>query len=146
MSLLFNEVKKRSVSETIVEQVKQLILQGRLEPGQKLPSERALAEQLNVGRSSVREGTSALIALGIVEIRPGEGVFVREDFPRSTLESVEWSSLLLNGRSTDLIEARVAVEVATARLAAQRASVADQQRLMHLAEQMAHHRAIRRLY
>jgi GntR family transcriptional regulator, transcriptional repressor for pyruvate dehydrogenase complex len=137
VSQLFDEVKRLNISETIIQQVKQLILQGKLKAGQKLPSERLLAEQLGVGRSSVREATSALLALGIVEIRPGEGVFIRSDFPRSTIASVEWSSLILNGHAHDLIEARNAVESATARLAAQRATPPEHQQLHTLVEQMA---------
>jgi GntR family transcriptional repressor for pyruvate dehydrogenase complex len=121
-SQLFDEVRKSSVTETIVTQVKQLLLDGRLVPGQKLPSEREMAEQLRVGRSTVREATSAMVALGIVEIRPGEGVYIRSDFPQSTIESASWSSLVLTGHTQDLVEARRAIEVATARLAAVRAT------------------------
>lgn len=134
---LFQEVKKASVSETIVQQVKDLILRGQLEAGDKLPSERELSEQLRVGRSSVREATSALLALGVIEIRSGEGVFVREDFPRSTLECVEWSSLLLNQHSDDLPEARICIEVPIARLAASRATPDERQHLRELVDQMA---------
>ncbi len=136
MSPMFEEVKKLTVAETIVNQVKERILEGQLIPGQKLPSERELAEQLSVGRSSVREATSAMVALGIVAIRPGEGVFIRTDFPRSTIASIEWSSLMLTGSAQDLVEARISVETATAKLAALRAT-AEQRRYLHrLAEQM----------
>lgn len=133
---MFDPVKKLSVSETIIVQVKDLILQEKLKPGQKLPSERDLADQLGVGRSSVREATSAMVALGIVEIRPGDGAYIRSDFPRSMLESLDWSSLLLNGRSNDLVEARVIVERATARLAAQRATHEDRKRLGDIVAKM----------
>lgn len=122
VSQLFGEVRKSSVTETIVNQVKQLLLEGRLVPGQKLPSEREMAEQLHVGRSSVREATSAMVALGIVEIRPGEGAYVRSDFPQSTIASASWSSLVMTGHTQDLVEARRAIEVATVRLAALRAT------------------------
>jgi GntR family transcriptional repressor for pyruvate dehydrogenase complex len=134
---LFSEVPKATVSERIIEQVKELVLQGKLRPGQRLPSERELAEQLSVGRSSVREATRAMVALGVVEMRPGEGAFIRPDFPRSTMESVEWSSLMLNGHSQDLVEARMAVERTTAKLAAGRAAPEERARLRGLAEQMA---------
>jgi GntR family transcriptional repressor for pyruvate dehydrogenase complex len=137
MSQLFDEIKRLNLSETIVQQVKQLILQGKLRAGHRLPSERLLAEQMGVGRSSVREAISALLALGIVEIRPGDGVFIRPDFPRSTIASVEWSWLMLNGHANDLIEARMAVEVCTARLAAERAIEAERHQLRSLIEQMA---------
>lgn len=136
MQPLFDEVKRLNLAQTIVEQVKQLILRGQLHAGQKLPSERELADQLRVGRSSVREATSAMLALGIIEIRPGEGAFIREDFPRSMLESIAWSSLMINGHSTDLLEARMAIEVATAELAALRSTPEERRRLHELVEQM----------
>lgn len=136
MSTLFNEVEKSTRSERIIHQVKDLILEGKLLPGQRLPSERALAEQLSVGRSSVREATRAMVALGIVEIRAGDGAYIRADFPRSTMESVEWSSLLLNGHSSDLVEARMAVECNTAKLAAARATPEARARLRALAQSL----------
>lgn len=137
MPNLFGEVERRTVAQSIVEQVKELILQGRLNSGQKLPSERELAEQLGVGRSSVREATSAMLAMGIIEIRPGEGAYVRPDFPQSMLDCVEWSALMLNQDSSDLFEARVAIETSTAGLAASRATREDKERLYQIVEQMA---------
>ena len=137
MAQLFGEVERRTVAQSIVEQVKELVLEGRLNPGQKLPSERELAEQLGVGRSSVREATSAMLAMGIIEIRPGEGAYVRPDFPQSMLDSVEWSAFMLNQYPIDLFEARVAIETSTARLAASRATDEDKERLYQIVEQMA---------
>ncbi len=109
MSKLFNSVKRATVAETIVEQVKELIIDGQLTPGQKLPSERELAEELKVGRSSVREATSALVALGVAQVRQGEGVFIRPDFPDSVIHNIEWSAYLLRGQMEDLIETRLAI-------------------------------------
>lgn len=60
MQPLFDEVKRLNLAQSIVEQVKQLILRGQLRAGQKLPSERELADQLRVGRSSVRKVTVTL--------------------------------------------------------------------------------------
>jgi GntR family transcriptional repressor for pyruvate dehydrogenase complex len=137
MAQLFGEVERRTVAQSIVEQVKELVLQGKLHPGQKLPSERELAEQLGAGRSSVREATSAMLAMGIIEIRPGEGAYVRPDFPQSMLDSVEWSAFMLNQHSADLFEARVAIETSTAKLAASRATREDQDQLDRLVKQMA---------
>jgi GntR family transcriptional repressor for pyruvate dehydrogenase complex len=137
MAQLFGEIERRTLAQSIVEQVKELVLQGRLNPGQKLPSERELAEQLGVGRSSVREATSAMLAMGIIEIRPGEGAYVRPDFPQSMLDCVEWSALMLNQHSADLFEARIAIETVTARLATARATPADKEQLDRIVEQMA---------
>lgn len=123
MTKLFNHVKRLSVTETIVEQVKGMMIDGQLTPGQKLPSERELAEELRVGRSSVREATSALVAMGVAQVRQGEGVFIRPDFPESVINNIEWSSLFLRGQIKDLVETRLAVEVAIVSLATQRASL-----------------------
>ena len=136
MSKLFNSVKRATVTETIVEQVKDLIIAGQLTAGQKLPSERELAEELSVGRSSVREATSALVALGVAQVRQGEGVFIRPDFPDSVIHNIEWSAYLLRGQMEDLIETRLAIELTTARLASERASQADRQELRRLAYAM----------
>ena len=137
MAGLFAEVERRTVSQSIVEQVKQLIQEGRLRAGQKLPSERELSAQLGVGRSSVREATSAMLALGIIEIRPGEGAFICPNFPQSMLECVDWSTLIGTQGPGDLFEARTAIETSTARLAALRATAEDRVRLCQLVERMA---------
>jgi GntR family transcriptional repressor for pyruvate dehydrogenase complex len=136
MTELFAEVERRNIPQSIVEQVRQLIADGRLRAGQKLPSERELSAQLGVGRSSVREATSAMLALGIIEIRPGEGAFIRPDFPQSMLECVDWSTLIVNQGSNDLFEARIAIETSTARLAALRATSEEQRGLYRLVQQM----------
>jgi GntR family transcriptional repressor for pyruvate dehydrogenase complex len=136
MSKLFSHVKRATVSETIVEQVKDLIIDGQLTAGQKLPSERELAEELRVGRSSVREATSALVAMGVAQVRQGEGVYIRPDFPESVIDKFDWSALMLRGQLDDLVETRLAIEQATVRLAAERASAQTRKELRRLAQLM----------
>ena len=134
MTKLFDHVKRSTVSETIVEQVKELIIDGQLTAGQKLPSERELAEELRVGRSSVREATSALVAMGVAQVRQGEGVYIRPDFPDSIINNIEWTSLFLRGQIKDLVETRLALELAIVRLATQRASQETRMELCRLAQ------------
>ncbi|MCY4538764.1 MAG: FadR/GntR family transcriptional regulator [Chloroflexi bacterium] len=136
MTKLFNSVKRATVAETIVEQVKDLIIDGQLTAGQKLPSERELAEELKVGRSSVREATSALVALGVAQVRQGEGVFIRSDFPDSVIDSIDWSALMLRGQIEDLIETRLVVELAIVRLATERAAQSTRRELLQMANEM----------
>jgi len=71
-------IKSTRIYEEIVRQVKAMIAEGRLKGGDRLPPERDLAEKFVVSRTSVREALRALESLGLVEIRPGEGTFVRE--------------------------------------------------------------------
>ncbi|MEK3890410.1 FadR/GntR family transcriptional regulator [Bacillus sp. FSL K6-3431] len=68
--------EKSKVYLAIVKEIRQIILEGKLGPGDKIPSERELSEQLNVGRSSVREALRALELLGLIETRRGEGTFL----------------------------------------------------------------------
>src|SRR4030095_13840330 len=74
------------IYEEIVRQVKQMIAEGRLKSGDRLPPERDLAEKFVVSRTSVREALRALESLGLIEIRPGEGTFVREMSVESLIE------------------------------------------------------------
>ena len=78
LRLSFRPIKTKRIYEEIVEQLKELISKGELKHGQKLPAERELAESLGVSRASVREALTALEAIGILDIRPGDGTFIRE--------------------------------------------------------------------
>ncbi|HJV47635.1 MAG TPA: FadR/GntR family transcriptional regulator [Holophagaceae bacterium] len=115
-------IKTKRLYEEIVDQIKHLIAEGKLKPGDKLLAERDLADRFQVSRASVREAIRTLEMLGIIDIRPGEGTFVRgtetDDIirPLAMFLAVERNSLL------DMFEMRRIFETATASLAAQRAT------------------------
>src|SRR5213076_1544426 len=71
-------IKSTRIYQEIVRQIKAMIAEGRLKSGDQLPPERDLAEKFLVSRTSVREALRALESVGLIEIRPGEGTFVRE--------------------------------------------------------------------
>ncbi len=77
MNSIYNQIRPHKIPEEIVQQVKSLIKDGKLQPGEKLPPERTLANLLGVGRSSLREAINILETLGFVEIRKRKGIFVR---------------------------------------------------------------------
>ena len=77
MQPVFKEVQVEKVSDKIADQLALLIQDGRLLPGDKLPSERDLIKMMNVGRSSLREALNRLEILGFVEIRKRKGIFVK---------------------------------------------------------------------
>jgi GntR family transcriptional repressor for pyruvate dehydrogenase complex len=77
MNSIYNQIRPNKIPEEIVQQVKSLIKDGKLQPGEKLPPERTLADLLGVGRSSLREAINILETLGFVEIRKRKGIFVR---------------------------------------------------------------------
>ena len=73
----FEAVRKNKVYEEVARQIERLILK-KLKPGDKLPSERELAEMLQVSRSSIRDAIRGLELMGMVEPRQGAGTIVRE--------------------------------------------------------------------
>jgi GntR family transcriptional repressor for pyruvate dehydrogenase complex len=106
------------IKERVAGQLRGLIEAGSLQAGEQLPSERELAEQLGVSRSTVREAVQFLGALGLVEIRHGSGTFVRSD---GDLPS-EWLQWTRRHRVEvhELLEVRRGLEAVAAELAAER--------------------------
>ena len=76
--LFSKPVKKQTLPEQMAETIKELILSGKLEAGDTLPTEPELCEQFGVSRAVVRDATRILMALGLVEVKHGAGVFVTE--------------------------------------------------------------------
>lgn len=74
----FQRIQSEKLSQSVVKQVELLILRGILRPGERLPSERELAEKMGVSRPSLREAIADLQERGLVETRAGAGVYVAE--------------------------------------------------------------------
>jgi len=107
-----------------VEQIRDLIKAGKLKPGDKLPPEQVLAEEFGTSRPSVREALSALEILGITESRGGKGNFIM-DTPRSPLYEQKFRELAEEESPFEVLEARKAVEIEIADLAAKKATPED---------------------
>ena len=87
---IFAPIRVARRYEGVVEQIREMILKGKFKPGDKLPSERQLCEEFEVGRPSVREALRALEITGLIEIRHGEGAFVKDiDFTHVVLSMKE---------------------------------------------------------
>ncbi len=117
----FKTIKRESNLEVIVQQIKDQIKKGILKPGEKLPSERKLADQLGVSRASVREAVQALAFSGYLEIIQGKGTYILEMATRYD-EIVNFFSEFSNYSLDYLMEARIMLEGEFARLAALNAS------------------------
>lgn len=94
---------------------------GDLAPGTRLPPERQLAATLEVGRSAVREALAALEILGIVDVRPGSGTYLRGSASDLLPQTLRWGLLIGERNTAELIELRSGLEIYVARLAAARA-------------------------
>jgi GntR family transcriptional repressor for pyruvate dehydrogenase complex len=101
------------------------LLSGEIKPGERIPSERKLSETLGVGRSVVREALKSLMVLGLIDVRQGDGTYLKRTDSDLLPQAIEWGLLLGTKRITDLVEARHHLEVLLAGLAAQRRSEAD---------------------
>jgi len=130
-------IKSTRIYEEIVRQVKALIAEGRLKSGDQLPPERDLAAQFKVSRTSVREALRTLESLGLIEIRPGEGTFVREVSVESLIEPLAHVILSQREAIGELFEARRLLEPAIAGLAARRATQEDLQEMERILEEQA---------
>src|ERR671937_3249214 len=109
-------VKSTRIYEEIVRQIKAMISEGRLKSGDQLPPERDLAEKFLVSRTSVREALRALESVGLIEIRPGEGTFVREVSVDALVEPLALVLLSQRAMIAELFEARRLLEPAIAGL------------------------------
>jgi GntR family transcriptional repressor for pyruvate dehydrogenase complex len=102
-----------------------LFTSGSIEPGTRLPPERHLAVSLGVGRSAVREALAALEILGIVDVRPGSGTYLRGTASELLPQTLRWGLLIGQKNTAELLELRSGLEIYVARLAAGRASGSD---------------------
>lgn len=112
------------------------LLTGDLVPGQKIPSERQLAEALSIGRSTVREAIKSLSLLGLLEQRIGDGTYLSKSSSDLLPQVIEWGLLLGEKRLDDLLEARYELEVLLAGWAAERRSDEQLARLQDLVKEM----------
>jgi GntR family transcriptional repressor for pyruvate dehydrogenase complex len=115
-------VTRKPLYERLVEHLRAYVVDAGLAAGDRLPSERELSEGLGVSRASIRQAIVALEVQGIVEVRHGEGAFLR--VPKmDSLSMVQLTDL--RRRLPDILDAREAIEVMFASLAAQRRTEAD---------------------
>lgn len=131
---------KSRVYMEIVEQIKGLIKTGYLKAGSPLPSERELAEKLEVSRSSVREAVTILESLGILEVIHGKGSFIRDFRNTKSMESYfDTFALLFDinpSQTLQLLEVRKILEPQAAALAAKNATAGDVLSLQEIQEEM----------
>ena len=128
--------------DQVADALQREIAEGRLRPGEKLPPERLLCAQLGVSRTVIREAVRSLAAKGLVDVRSGGGVWVRQPTARPAAELLGIAMQTAGGGVTwaDVLEIRRLVEVEAAGRAAQRRTGADLRQLGAILET---HRASR---
>src|SRR5216684_6927099 len=125
------------IYEEIVRQIRTLISEGKLKSGDRLPPERDLAERFRVSRASVREALRSLQSRGLIEIRAGEGAFVRDVSVEALIEPLALVILPHREAVGELFEARRILEPAIAALAARRATREEVGEMERILEEQA---------
>lgn len=122
MTTDFVKLSRSSASRDATRVIKELIISGRLKPGDRLPSERELSEMLGISRPTVRESIHALVAMNILQTRHGYGTYVASLDTGELLQPLQFVLSMAKGALQELFEARLVLEPAIAAFAAQRAS------------------------
>ena len=110
-------IPRKRVSEEVAARIQELIASRNLKRGDRLPSEREIAETLGVGRSAVREGLGYLAALDIITVRQGQGSFVNEPQRLAILDRESLGSKERRERLRMATQARCVLDCAVVELA-----------------------------
>jgi len=122
--LHLRKAKPIRLFDQAIEQIRVLIIEGHLKPGDKLPSENELSQMMDVSRSSVREALRALESNGVIQVRSGAGAFVSDDAKVLISLNQTIQTLLSRGNLVlQLMQVRGAIECLAASLAAK--SISD---------------------
>ncbi|MGK9183005.1 FadR family transcriptional regulator [Priestia filamentosa] len=122
--------------EQVAEELLLNIKNGDLKPGDKLDSVWQLAENFQVGRSAIREALSALRAMGLIEMRQGEGTFVREFDPSMISLPITTAVLMKKEDIENLLEVRKVLEVGASGAAASKRTEEDLTNMKNILEKM----------
>jgi GntR family transcriptional regulator, transcriptional repressor for pyruvate dehydrogenase complex len=126
-SVSFDPVRPTRASNDVVAQIREAILSGRVKPGDRLPTERDMAQQFGVSRVTIRDALRALEAGGLIRVKVGGGggPYVTQPDIGVLRDSLSAHFQLHGATLRELAEARMALETTAARLAAERATDAD---------------------
>jgi GntR family transcriptional regulator, transcriptional repressor for pyruvate dehydrogenase complex len=129
-------VRKKSVPEEIIKEIRSLIDEGYLVPGSKLPGERELAQMMNVSRPSLREALKVLSLLGVIVNRPGSGTFLSSASDQWPIEPFSILFLLKKSTLFEIFDARKILEGGVAALASNRRTDEDLKAMEEKLEKM----------
>lgn len=113
----------KSVVDQVVDGIISEIIDGRLTPGGKLPTEMELCAKFGAGRNSVREAVKKLQAYGILYIKRADGTFVSENYNRKMLDPMLYNIILQKNSWRDFVELRAVIDIGTLNVIVQRQDI-----------------------
>ena len=135
-AIVFERLHTQKNYMQIARQIRNMIRDGKLTIGDRLPAERDLVQQFGASRASVREALSALEMLGLIECRGGQGNFIKADARDGTVDGELLRTLLQNHDPFEIFEARLQMEPSLAALAAERATEEERRKLSSQVEKL----------
>jgi GntR family transcriptional repressor for pyruvate dehydrogenase complex len=133
---MHDQIPRHSLVTNLTHELRQMILDGQIQPGDYLPSQKELAARFGVGLSTIHEAIQVLVAGGLLQARPGKGTWVNPEFTDRVFQPHEVKNRLGELHARQLYEARSVIEVALTRLAAERATSQDIQRIQNSIQAM----------
>ncbi|WP_141993886.1 FadR/GntR family transcriptional regulator [Bacillus sp. B4EP4a] len=116
--MVYKKIKPKKIYEEVSDELYEMIRSGSLKPGEQLDSIQQLAENFQVGRPAIREALSALSSMGLIEIKQGEGTFVKTFDPTIMNHPLSAALLMDQANIKHLLEVRKILESGTAEVAA----------------------------
>ncbi|WP_203363181.1 FadR/GntR family transcriptional regulator [Bacillus sp. REN10] len=135
----YKKIKPKKIYEEVAEALLDSIRSGTLKPGDKLDSVQQLAENFHVGRSAIREALTSLRAMGLIEMRQGEGTYVKDFSPSGIAYPIQNVVLMDKKDLFHLMEVRKLLEVGTAFIAAEKRTQEDILKIRLALEEMKYH-------
>ncbi len=125
----FHKIESKKIYMEVIEQIRELVDAGMIKSGEQLPPERELAEELGISRITVRQALTVLEALGIVEMRHGEGTFI---VSTDNFKNLFGSKVIEEADPIDILEARKIIETEISKIASERRTEEDLKALENL--------------
>jgi len=118
-------IRKQTITTQVINYILELIRKGQVKPGERLPTEKQLTEELSVSRTCVREAIKSLESLKLISVRPKIGAVVLEPSPVSLINKDYLSTSAFMQQAESLIEFRKVLELSLVALAAEKATEHD---------------------
>ena len=131
---VFRPIKNGSLAKNVMVQIEEAMLNKELLPGDRLPTESELCRKVGVGKSSVREAIKMLEALGVIEIRQGDGTYIASSISEKSINPLVFQLLIDYGNNADIQELRSMFEPAYVLLAMEKATRDDLKKINRVHE------------
>ncbi|MEN3185198.1 MAG: FadR/GntR family transcriptional regulator [Atribacterota bacterium] len=133
---LFALPDRDSATDLVIKHIKTLFVEKKLRPGDRLPSEYELSEAMGVSRGSIREAMKILKAVGVVEIKQGDGTYVTQPSTRAYFDPLFFELLLTEASVREFMELREIIESGVLRLVVTNASDQELRELTSVHQKM----------